>query len=197
MLHSPSPSPTDPLLSIVRIAGLGTAAALGLAGCSDDACGPGGAPGAGLVASSTMFELVYEDLSSLIANDCPDPAAPEGVISLTIEGHQTGNPAGLITLCVPRPDLLMQGDRTLGAEPSSADIQVVDLTGNTSGCSFLLDNARPPAGTAQATGVCDNGDSPEGFALSFDGEISLRRTCFSSTDTVTVFLRGRVAVRKR
>ncbi len=194
MLHSRSPSPTSSLAG----AGFALAAALGPTGCNgDDACGPGDAPSTGLVASSDMVTLSYGNLSALVGNDCPDPAAPEGVISLSIEGRQTGDPLGLITFCIPRPDLLMEGDRTLGLITSGADVRIVDLGGNAGGCSFRLDSMQPPTGSAQATGVCDNGDSPDGFALSLDGAVTLRRTCGGTTDSVAVTLRGPIAVSRR
>ena len=205
MLHSRSPSPTDarpgaPVGAARRgaaAAGLAAAAVLGPAGCSDDTCGPGDAPAAGLVAESDMVTLSYGNLSGLLGNDCPDPAAPEGVISLSIEGRQTGDPAGLITFCIPRPDLLMQGERSLGTITSTADVRIVDLQGSANGCALSLDASRPPTGGARATGVCDNGDSPDGFALSLEGGVSLRRTCGATVDTVLVTLRGRVAVSRR
>ena len=193
MQLSRSPSPTD----VLAIAGLAAAAVIGAPGCSDDSCGPDGAPPSGLVASNDTLALEYGNLSGLLGNDCPDPAAPAGVISLSIEGRQQGDATGLITLCVPRPDLLLDGDRTLGTTLSSADIRIIDLRGNASGCSFTLDTTRPPTGAAQATGVCDNGDSPAGFALSVDGALSLQRTCGGTMDVVAVTLRGRVAVSRR
>jgi len=192
MLHSPSPSPTS-LLSLA-LAGLAAAASsLAVSGCGDD-CGASGAPRTGLLASGAQVTLNYGDLSSGINNDCPDPGAPDGVISLTIAGKQTTDPAGLITFCVPRPDLLMQGQRSLGVSLSTADIRVVDIQGNANNCTFKLDPAQPPTGSVSATGVCDAGTSSDGFALSFDGGLSLRRTCGATIDNVSVTLRGRIAV---
>jgi hypothetical protein len=192
MLHSPSPSSTRTL----AIAGLAAAAApLGAGGCGDD-CGTGGAPSAGLVASSGAIALTYGNLTSLLGNDCPDPAAPEGVISLSIEGRQTTG-IGLVTFCIPRPDLLLEGDRTLGTATSTADVRIIDVSGMADNCTFTFNSMQPPMGAAQATGVCTNGDSPDGFALSIDGEISLRRTCGATMDTVSVTLRGRVAIGRR
>ena len=192
MLHSPSPSSTRTL----AIAGLAAAAApLGAGGCGDD-CGPDGAPSAGLVASSDTVALTYGNLTSLLGNDCPDPAAPEGVISLSIEGRQTTG-IGLVTFCIPRPDLLLEGDRTLGTATSNADVRIIDVSGMADNCTFTFDSTRLPTGAAQATGVCANGDSPDGFALSIDGAISLRRTCGATMDTVSVTLRGRVAIDRR
>jgi hypothetical protein len=168
---------------------------LGAGGCGDD-CGPGDAPAAGLVASNETVSLTYGDLTGLLGNDCPDPAAPEGVISLSVEGRLTTG-TGLITFCIPRPDLLMEGGRTLGTALSSADVRIIDLGGMADNCTFSFNSAQAPTGTAQATGVCANGDSPEGFALSIDGALSLRRTCGATMDTVSVTLRGRVAVGRR
>lgn len=194
MLHSPSPSATR--LAAALLAG-GAAASIGLAGCGDDACGPGGAPETGLVASADVVTLTYGALTGLLGNDCPDPDAPEGVISLSVEGEQTGGGSGLVTFCIPRPDLLMQGDRSLSTATSNADVRIIDLNGDADGCTFTLDSTRPPTGVVQATGVCDNGDSPYGFAIAFDAAISLRRTCGATVDTVAVTLRGRVAVARR
>lgn len=195
MQPSRSPSPTD----VLAIAGLAAAAVIGAlgCGCDGDECGPGGAPSSGLLAASDTATLSYGDLSGLLGNDCPDPAAPEGVISLSIEGRQKDDPTGLITLCVPRPDLLMSGDRTLGTTLLPADIRIIDLRGNANNCSFTLDSTRMPTGAAQATGVCDNGDSPDGFALSIDGALSMLRTCGGTMEVVPVTLRGRVAVGRR
>jgi len=182
---------------VLALAGLAAAATTAAAGCSDDACGTGGAPRAGLVAAGEDVSLDFGELSGLLGNDCPDPAAPAGVISLSIEGRQTGDPAGLVTLCIPRPDLLMEGDRSLGTTTSAADVRIIDLRGSSNNCMLSLDSTQPPTGTARATGVCDNGDSPDGFALVLDGGIALRRTCGATTTTVTATLRGRVAVARR
>jgi hypothetical protein len=194
-----STRPARPTRRAPRLAAAlaGLAASAAAPGCSDDACGTSGAPRTGLVAAGDSVSLEFGELSSLLGNDCPDPAAPAGVISLSIEGRQTGDPAGLITLCVPRPDLLMEGDRALGTATSTADVRIIDLRGSSNNCTLSLDTAQPPSGAAQATGVCDNGDSPDGFALVLDAALSLRRTCGATTDAVAATLRGRVAVARR
>ena len=158
---------------------------------------PGGAPAAGLVANGETLAITYGDLSGLLGNDCPEPGAPAGVISLSIEGRQTDDPLGLVTFCIPRPDRLMEGERTLGTALSTADVRIIDLRGSAAGCTLALDSSQPPFGTATATGVCKNGDAPEGFALSVDGAVTLRRTCGTTVDAVGATLRGRVAVRRR
>lgn len=164
--------------------------------CGDDDCGPGDAPASGVTASSAEVTLTYGELTSLVGNDCPAPDAPEGVISLSIEGRQVDGP-GLITLCIPRPDLLDSTPRMLGPIQSSADAQVVDLTGEADGCSYAIDPTSPPTGSVIGSGVCGNGDDAAGFALDFDGAVSLTRTCGGATDQIDVTLTGRVAVHPR
>jgi hypothetical protein len=171
-------------------------AALAPAGCSDDSCGLHGAPSAGLVASGDQVTLTFGALSALDANDCPLPGTPAGVISVTIEGTQTDG-TGLITLCIPRPDQLADGGRSLGTATSMADVRLIDVRGMSGGCTFTIDSTQAPTGQAGAEGVCKNGVDPAGFALDIDGALTLRRTCNTQVDTVPATLKGRVAVTKR
>ena len=174
-------------------------ASLVLAGCGDDSCGPDGAPATGLVASAQGVTLTYGGLSSLAGNDCNDPAAP-GVISVSIRGMQIdGAATGVLTLCIPRPDLLMDGPRTLGLVGSTADIRIIAVEGTVDGegesCSFALDQSRPPTGQGTATGVCASATDPAGFALELDGAVTLERTCGGNPkEQIPVTLRGRVEV---
>jgi len=62
-------------------------------GCSDPDCGPHGAP-ADLAISGANVSLSYGGLSGSPNNDCPDPGAPKGVVSLTICGELTTAPGG-------------------------------------------------------------------------------------------------------
>lgn len=166
----------------------------GLAGCSDDhSCGTSGAPAAGLVASADSLTLTFGGLTALAGNDCPAPDAPDGVVSLSLEGTQTDG-SGLITLCIPRPDLLADGARSLGTATSNAEIRVIDLGGSANNCTYAVNSAQPATGSGGGTGVCENGVDPAGFALTLDGALQLRRTCGTTVDTVNVTLRGRVAV---
>jgi hypothetical protein len=166
---------------------------LGGASCSDDECGPMGAPKDGLAASSTEVTLSYANLTSRAGSDCPDPDAPEGVIAVTIEGMQTDG-TGFITLCIPRPDLLELGNRSLGHTLSTADIRIIDVVGSSNNCTYNIDKTRPPTGKGAGIGVCSNGTDKAGFAIDIDGAISLRRTCGATTDTVAVKLSGKIAV---
>ncbi len=163
----------------------------GLAACSsgpakpDAYCGTGGAP-TSVVVAGTGFSLMYDNLSASANNDCPDPMAPKGVVSLTIE--VPAGSAQFFTLCVQRPDLLA------GGQPLGTAVKVVDVTGTSNGCSFVPDSAVAPTGTATASGICNNGTSHAGFALTLDGTIQLKRTCGATVDSVSATLSGTVAV---
>jgi len=155
-----------------------------------------GAASSGLVASSSDVTLTYGNLTSLAGNDCPAVDPPAGVVSVSVEGTQTDG-TGLITFCIPRPDLLESGMRGLGTSLSMADIRIFDLTGSFNNCTFTFDSTRPPTGFAGALGVCGNGVDPAGFGIDFDAAVSLRRTCGATVDTVAVTLTGLIAVALR
>src|SRR5262249_7736663 len=134
--------------------------------------------------------LTYGDLTAGANNDCPDPMAPSGVISLTIAGAQMGNSMNLITLCVPRPDELEHGALALGT-----DIKIIDLSGSDAMCSYSFDSALPATGPGEGQHMCDNGKSKAGFALDVSGALTLMRNCSGTVDTTAVTLRGTVAVK--
>jgi len=192
MSQSRFPSSTS-LASIVGlVTGLGGLAAPGCGG--RDSCGPGGAPEIGLTASASALTLTYGDLAGSPNRDCPSAGAPSGVISVTIAGHQTDTGAsGLITLCIGRPDLLAHQALALGAEPNT-DVHVVDLNGIAGGCTLTVDHTQPPAGTVSSSGLCGNGSDAAGFALVVDATVTMSRICSTTTDSIPVTLRGRVAV---
>jgi hypothetical protein len=160
-------------------------------GCSDD-CGPGSAPSKGLTVANAEVQYVYEGLMSGTNNDCPDPQAPDGVISLTISGTRVDG-AGLVTLCVPRPDKLADG-LPLGM----SGVRVIDLNAEVNAdCKYTLSAGQLPTGTASASGLCDAGASSAGFALTVDGTVSLDLVCGnppSVMNTITAQLTGTVAV---
>ena len=167
-----------------------------LAACpgEPDECGPSDAPDDGVVVTGVGVELTFGGMIAGLNNDCPINGTPEGVISMTIAGAQAGNPTGLFTLCVPRPDQL-NGGFDLGIDdPASEDpaIRVVDIVGTDVDCSYEL-AAAAPTGTAHSEGLCDSAGTG-GFALVLDGEITLTRTCGATIDSVVVSLSGRVAV---
>jgi hypothetical protein len=173
-----------------------TSAAL-LTACSDNQCGPMGASDTGLVASSDQVLITYGHLSALPGNDCPDPTMPT-VISQTLTGTQIeAGTTGGITICIPRPDQLPLGMRSLGLGASMAQVRIVDVTGMSMNCSVSLDSTRIPTGKASGKGVCGDGNDPAGFQLTIDGALSLRRDCAGVIDTVAVTLRGTVAVAHR
>jgi hypothetical protein len=168
----------------------GTAA---VAGCSDDTCGPGGAPATGLVAGGDAVTLTYGHLTGGLNNDCPASDAPAGVISLSIHGTQSDG-AGRITLCVARPDRLATAAQALGPDVAGAAVRVVDVAGSANNCTFVIDRSQPVTGTATASGLCGNGSDAAGFALVLDGALSLTRSCGTVDDSVRITLHGRVAV---
>jgi hypothetical protein len=188
--------PRSPFHSRIERA-IGLLLAIAIAGCGDEPCGPGDAPDGPVRVTGAQVEWEYGGLSSLAGNDCPDPAAPTGVISLSIEGQRIAGGPGRLTLCIPRPDLLTAGPRTLGTATSSADVRIIDLTATTSNCTFALNSSEAPTGTVTASGVCEAGDSPAGFALTIDATVKLRRTCSGASDDVSVTASGSVAVRRR
>jgi hypothetical protein len=173
------------LLCLLAISGLA-------AGCSgdDSSCGSPGSAGFGMSVSSDEVNLVYGGFTASANNDCPGVNPPAGVISLTINGAQmsTVPAAGLITLCVPRPD-------ELGAAVQlGTDVKIVEITGMDENCNYTLDSGHIPTGTVQGIGVCANGTDTAGFGLIFNGFIGLRRTCATTTDSVSVGITGNVAI---
>jgi hypothetical protein len=166
------------------------------AGCNGDECGTGGAPVSGLVVSNAEVTLTYGNLTALVGNDCPDNNAPSGVVSVSLEGTQTDG-SGLITICIPRPDLMNAGDRTMDGPTSTADIRIIDLQGSANTCTYRRDGTRPTSGTGTGSGVCGNGDDPAGWALTLDGALGLRRTCGTDITVIDVTIAGTVAVTKR
>lgn len=160
-------------------------------GCSDD-CGPGDAEAFSLLASDATTALEWGNLTSSPNNDCPDPVAPAGVVSLTLSGSQKDGP-GLITLCISRPDLLAAGEVPLST--SGTGVRIVDLSAQSMGCQYMLESLRPVLGTAASTGICNNGTHKDGYALTVNGNLSMSRTCETSTTTVALSFNGTVAVK--
>lgn len=180
--------------SLISLSLFLSATSVALVGCGGgDSCGPGGAPAVGLLASSSDVTLTFGNFTSRAGNDCPAAGAPDGVVSLSIEGMQTDG-TGLVTFCVPRPDLLGSGDRTLGLDGSTADVRIIDVIGAANACTFAIDKTRIPTGIADGSGVCDHGTNSAGFALTVDGALTLRRTCGATVDSVAVTLAGTVAI---
>jgi len=140
--------------------------------------------------------LTFGGLTSLAANDCTLPGMPNGVVSISLEGNQTDG-SGRITLCIPRPDQLNGGMRSLGTATSMAEIRIIDLNGAAQSCTFTIDSTQQPTGTGGAEGVCANGTDAAGFALDLDGGLMLRRDCSGTKDTVPATIKGRIAVAKR
>ena len=135
--------------------------------------------------------MTYGNFSGSPNNDCPDPAAPSGVISLTIVGTQSDG-TGLLTLCVGRPDLLASQAPAFGPDPGQ--IHVIDFNGTANNCTLKIDKTQPPNGVAASTGMCANGSDAAGFAIEINAVFVFMRTCGSTIDSPPLTLRGRVAV---
>jgi hypothetical protein len=164
-------------------------------GCGDDSCGPGGAQAFGTYLSSSDVTLLFGGMTYSQNNDCPDTVtpAPDGVVSLTLEGTQNTG-MGRITLCIPRPDLLA-GGQPLG---TALGVHIIDLSGDDdNGCHYAINSLRPITGTATSTGLCDNGASKAGFALTVDGNVSLDRMCTTMSDTIAVAFQGTSAIKAK
>jgi hypothetical protein len=174
------------------LVGLAASSVCAGAACSseDASCGSDGAPSGDVVAADSAgsgVELRFHDLRARRNNDCPAVDAPAGLVSLTLSGTSL-NGTSPLTFCVPRPDLL-RGARALGS-----DIQVIDVLGADATCSYRQLRGSTPSGTVTASGVCQDGADPAGFALEFNGVVFIERTCGGTTDTLRMTLTGKVAV---
>jgi hypothetical protein len=181
----------SPYRSSISVALGASALALGAACCGGgETCGPGMAAANGLSLAGSGINVEYTMLGAHVNNDCPDPAAPSGVVSLTISGTQDGA-AFPVTLCIPRPDKLSSGPLTLGT-----DVKIIDLGADIGGgCTLARDTTQMPTGTVSATGLCGNGKDKAGFALIFDnGVVPMKRTCGAQVDVLNLALTGTVAV---
>jgi hypothetical protein len=172
----------SPFRSITRT-GLGLGLALGT-GCGGPTCGTDKAPTYGLTASATGVSLVFGAFSASANNDCPMAGAPSGVVSLTLEGSQMGG-GGLMTICVPRPDLLASEETA---------VQIVDIMGSQSDCDYELDPASTPSGSAKGIDECDNGTNKSGFAMDVTGTATLIQECDGTANNVMVTVTGTTAV---
>jgi hypothetical protein len=185
---SPSPFRSSTSLAAVALAGL-------LAACNgdEDTCGPGDAPSDGITITGPNVALTYDEFDFGQNNDCPEAGAPSGVISVTIHASQVGGALPL-TFCFGRPDLLAEGPLDLGQDDPGVEFRVVDASGMDASCTYEIDTTAPITGTASTEGLCNNGAGPDGFALILDGDLTLKRTCGATMDTVAVSIAGRVAV---
>jgi hypothetical protein len=171
---------------------ISSAALFGCPNNSSETCGPGSNASVDLDATGSGIAMTYASLSSSENHDCVAPNTPAGIVALTIGGTAAG---GLITLCIPRPDLL--ATQTMGLANTSStgsDVQVVDLTGSaTGGCTFALDDTATITGTISATGLCGEGSA--GYSLTVNAGVSVNVTCGSGSATAqTVTVSGTVAV---
>jgi hypothetical protein len=160
------------------------------AGCSDP-CGPGSAAtnGLRLATSDKTLDVAYWEMTASENNDCPDPTAPAGVVSLTIAGKQEGL-ASPITFCVARPDRLANSGLQL-----DTDVTVVDVSAVLNGCTYTKNRQVVATGSVSTSGLCDGGKNKAGFALSITGTVSLIKKCPAVADVVvSATLDGTIAI---
>ena len=164
-------------------------------GCGNS-CGTMGAAMDGFVASGTgaqgAISLTFGTFKSSPNNDCR-VTAPNGVVSLTIEGTQMGG-SGALVLCIPRPDLLETGTQPLGSGGSDVQYLGGSFTATDASCSYTYDATMSPSGTVKAEHECNNGTSSAGFAIEVDGTIPLIQTCGTTMTSVMVTTSGTTAV---
>lgn len=176
----------------------GAAIAFASAGCHDDpTCGVGDGDTV-ITATGGGLDLSWVDLTSSANNDCPDPAAPSGIISLTLTG-MTGDEfpgGGFLTFCIPRIDTLgSSGHDSVGDTLSTADLRIVDVNftlGN--GCTISRSPGTAVSGTASASGVCANGEDPAGYALTLAALFTVDQDCAGTLTQLDMEIRGTYAV---
>ena len=100
---------------------------------------------------------------------------------------------GFVVFCLPRP-------HEVGSDPISFDdtqqIDMISFLGrDTGGCSVVLDGDRPLGdATTQLDGFCDDGASPDGFAMTLAGSLPFTRTCVDVDEPIEATLAGTVRV---
>lgn len=168
--------------------------AIALAGCGGGSggggeCGPDIATGVMTATDADdTVALELDNFVALPADQCPDPAAPEGTISLTIRGSHVES-GGAFVICVPRPDRL-QATGHAGA----GEIELSGFEATQDGCSFEPSPGAGGFGGLDVGGFCDGGADPAGFRMSTSIQISTRRDCAGTVTTVQLLFAGTVEV---
>jgi hypothetical protein len=165
-----------------------------LAGCPgpSQTCGAGDVATDGIAGNGVTWNDGFQAGAN---NDCP---AQDGVISLTVFGHQTTPAgAGLINVCVPRPDLIRAGTSyPLVHNPITTDetVQLVDFTASpTADCTWSINDS--PDASARFDGFCDDGTAADGFAMTLTGVVHVVESCTGNPDAnVDVSVSGAVEV---
>lgn len=92
-------------------------------------------------------------------------------------------------------ELLTSTSCNVSYQALGSDVQVVDFSGDSGGCSCAFDATRPPSAMVATKGMCDDGTNKAGFALSLSGALSLTKICSgTASPSVAVQLSGTVAV---
>lgn len=164
---------------------LAISALVALSGCPRPTCGPGTTPSGEIDVAVAGATLVFSQFAASPNNDCPDPTAPSGVVSLTITSSA---PSGaFFTICTGRPDLLDHG-LTFGTNAI-----VVDISEAAGSCTYTLAGGAA-SGTLDAVGSCANGTDHAGFAMTVDASAMLAQSCGGTPTQVSATITGTVAV---
>jgi len=60
---------------------------------------------------------------------------------------------------------------------------------------YAFDSSRLVTGDVSSSGLCDSGADRSGYALTVDGNVSLKRTCVTVIDTIAVSFDGTAAIK--
>jgi hypothetical protein len=165
-------------------------------GNNDNSCGPTDTSPAGLALTGSGTNLFFAELMAGANNDCTP--AGSNVISLTIQGTQTDG-IGFVTFCIPQPQrlgsALALGSDVPGDEPPAILEDLAAAT--TDGCMYDFAASAGVTGTVRATGICDDGTNPAGFALVVSATLTLTGSGGSNCGPLAVQLAGSAAVAKQ
>lgn len=168
---------------------------IALAGCpnGDKHCGEAVSPAQGVVSAIGAETFTYGNFTAVHAGDC-------GRDSITIDSTQvapTAEPFHLV-LCVQRADLVAHGTVLPLAGDFGEDVaELVDASARSGDCTYAIDFAAAPQGTASFAGYCDL--SGESFSLTVEGSVGGFRTCTTDAgapamEPVTIVLSGAAAM---
>jgi len=161
----------------------GLVCATGLSGCgSSKTCGASPAAqeglGVGVPEESGPQEWTVNSMTAHRNDQCA------GSDNLTIDAP------GIVTFCVPDA-----GKLEAGVDLGTATVLAFNDPFKI--CSMTLDPARPPTGRLTASGLCDDGTDPAGFALVVEANVPVIRKCGAGQRTayVAATLSGIVVVK--
>ncbi len=158
-------------------------------GCGDDGNGvldrPCGIPALGpndgaripLQISVADSSVTYGNFLSSAANDCPSTGSPTSITVTATQSEPATQSLNFLTFCFPQPELLKSdGQNVIVDFNDESVILLIDSSGQLDECRFRLGTTLPN-GTARFSGLCEDGNHPDGFLLQIDGEASGIQSC--------------------